>query len=334
MDWANYLPELKLQMEKIFMMQKFLIKSTSYFVALIFLFTGCSSDFTFNNSKILNDYPSGSGITYLNDHIYLIGDDAACLLITDTAFNVIDSIKLFESQQKRIPKELKQDLEAATVVSINKLPEILLVGSGSLSPYRNNGWLINPFTKEKTQIDLKPFYKRLKAEGIDALNIEGITAIPGGIVLASRGNRSFTANYLIFTSHEFWNKQGSAEIKICKVGTNIDTTSFHGVSGLEYSKLSDQLLLTVSTENIYNSMEDGTIGKSYLWIINNISAKKNMSAINPSKIIDLEELDERFKGHKIESVCIISENKKETQLVLVADDDKGTSILFKITLKK
>lgn len=44
-------------------------------------------------------------------------------------------------------------------------------------------------------------------------------------------------------------------------------------------------------------------------------------------------MDERFKGHKIESVCIFSENKKQMQLALVADDDKGTSILFKITLK-
>ncbi|MDB5221466.1 MAG: hypothetical protein JWN83_133 [Chitinophagaceae bacterium] len=305
-----------------------------YFSGVSFILISCSSDFTFNNSKILTDYPSGSGITYLNNRIYLIGDDAANLLITDTAFNPVDSIQLFESNEKRIPKEIKPDLEAATVVSINRSPEILLVGSGSLSPYRNNGWLINPFTKVKTQIDLDIFYKRLKAEGIDALNIEGIATIPAGIVLASRGNKSFRANYLIFTSKEFWNKQDSAEIKICKAGANADTNFFQGVSGLEYSKLSDQLLLTISTENTASSTQDGAIGKSFLWIINNISAKKNMIAINPNKIFDLEKADERFKGHKIESVCIISENKKEMQLALVADDDKGTSILFKITIKK
>jgi hypothetical protein len=45
-------------------------------------------------------------------------------------------------------------------------------------------------------------------------------------------------------------------------------------------------------------------------------------------------MDERFKGHKIESVCIIGENKKEMDLVLAADDDKGTTILFRITLKR
>ncbi|MEO7292222.1 MAG: hypothetical protein ABIW34_03915 [Ginsengibacter sp.] len=308
-------------------------KNVLYFFIFSLLFS-CTADLTFNESKILNDYPSGSGLSYLNNRIYLIGDDATGLLITDTAFNVVDSIHLFESQQKRIPKELKQDLEAATIVYINKMPQILLMGSGSLSPYRNSGWLIDPSSKQKTQLDLKPFYTRLKAEGIDALNIEGAATFPGGIVLASRGNKSFAVNYLIFTADKFWDKQDSAAIKIIKVGTNTDTAFFHGVSGLEYSPISDELLLTVSTENTSSSTADGAIGKSYLWIINNISAKKNMIAINPNKVFDLEEMDERFKGHKIESVCIISENKKQMQLALVADDDKGTSILFKINLKK
>lgn len=41
-----------------------------------------------------------------------------------------------------------------------------------------------------------------------------------------------------------------------------------------------------------------------------------------------------LKGIKLNPVCILSENKKQMQLALVADDDKGTSILFKINLKK
>lgn len=314
-------------------MNNFSIKYPVYIFLL--LIAGCNTaDFTFNNTKTLDNYPSGSGITYFKNRVHLIGDDATYLAITDTAFNIIDTVKLFDSSQQRIPKELKPDLEGATVVPVNRSSKILLVGSGSLSPYRNSGWLIDPATKEKTSLDLKLYYSRIRKERIDALNIEGITAIPAGIVLASRGNRSFRQNYLIFTKNEFWNKQDSTEIKICKVGTNEDTASFQGVSGLEYSKVSDQLLLTVSTENTFNATDDGTIGKSYLWIIDNISAKKNLLAVNPGRIIDLEQLDERFKGHKIESVCIIAENKKEMQLVLVADDDKGTSVLFKITLKR
>ena len=300
---------------------------------LSLLLINCRPGFTFKSSNELNDYPSGSGMAYFNNRIYLIGDDAAYLLIVDTTLNGIDSINLIESQQRRIPKDVKQDLEAAAVVPVNKSYAVLLLGSGSLDPYRSHAWLIQPYTKQKTQFSLDTFYKRIKAEGIKELNIEGVTAIPGGIVLANRGNKTFTKNHLIFIAKEFWDYQDSTAIKIIKVGTNTDTAFFSGVSGLDYSRKTDRLLLTISTENTYSSQADGAIGKSYLWIINDISSKKRLTAINPNKVIDLAALDKRFVGHKIESVCIIAENRKETALVLAADDDKGTTVLFKIIMK-
>ena len=300
---------------------------------LSLLLINCRPAFTFKKSNELNDYPSGSGMAYFNNHIYLIGDDAGYLLIVDTTLNGIDSINLIKSQHKRIPKERKQDLESATVVRVNKSSAVLLLGSGSLDPHRSNAWLIHPDTKQKTRISLKTFYKRIKEQGIDELNIEGATAIPSGIVLVNRGNKTFAKNHLIITSKEFWNYQDSADIKIIKVGTNTDTAFFNGVSGLDYSRKTDRLLLTVSTENTYSSQADGAIGKSYLWIINDISSKKRLTAINPNKVIDLAALDKRFVGHKIESVCIIAENREETELVLAADNDKGTTVLFKIKIK-
>ncbi len=308
--------------------------SPFYLAALVSLILiNCTSAFTFKKINELSDYPSGSGMAFFNNHIYLIGDDAGTVLIVDTALNKTGSIKLIESQQKRISKDVKQDLEAAAVVRISRSPAVLLVGSGSLDPYRSNAWLIFPDTKQKIQINLNTFYKRIKSQGIDEVNIEGVAAVPGGIVLANRGNKTFAKNHLIFTEKEFWKQQDSAVIKVIKVGTNTDTAFFNGVSGAEYSRKTDRLFLTVSTENTFSSREDGTIGKSYLWIINDISSKKRLIAINPDKIIDLAALDKRFAGHKIESVCIIAETRKETELVFAADDDKGTTVLFKIEIK-
>jgi hypothetical protein len=303
-------------------------------IALTLFITSCKNEFSFNKSKVLTNYPSGSGIVCYNNKIYLIGDDVNKILITDTAFNIVDTIELFASSQKRIEKQFKQDIEAAAIVPYNKTYAILLVGSGSLNPYRNFGWLINPATKQKEAINLKPFYDRIKKLKIENLNIEGITAIPGAIVLASRGNLSSPENYLIFTTNNFWSQQETAEIKICKVvSPSTDTASFTGVSGLEYCKQSDQLLLTVSTEQTSSALHDGAIGKSYLWMINNISEKKRVSAVSADKIIDLDVLDKRIKGHKIESACIIFENKKEKNIALVADDDNVASTIFKVTIK-
>lgn len=298
------------------------------------LFVRCQQRFEVEQINELNHYSSGSALAFFNKHVYIMGDDMNYLLMADTVFNPIDTISIIKSTQNRIPKSIKHDIEAATVVSINKKPALLFIGSGSANPHRNKGWLIDAVSKQKFSIDLDTFYQRIKAQGINDLNIEGITAVQGGMVLANRGNKNSAKNYLIFTTPEFWNRQPTAELRIIKLGANTDTLSFSGVSGLEYSTQSDMLLLTVSTEDTRSSTVDGAIGKSYLWIINNISSKKRLTAINPNRIIDLEEMDARFKGHKIESVCILKENRKIMQLALVADDDKGTTVLFKVSINK
>ena len=101
---------------------------------------------------------------------------------------------------------------------------------------------------------------------------------------------------------------------------------------MDYAPKNDKLILTVSTENTYSNISDGSIGKSYLWIVKNISAKKNWKAINPDKIIDLEKTDSRFKEQKIESVCVLKETRKFTWLILAADNDDGSSTLFKLVI--
>jgi hypothetical protein len=80
-------------------------------------------------------------------------------------------------------------------------------------------------------------------------------------------------------------------------------------------------------------MDDGAIGKSYLWIIDNISKRKNDAAINPDRIIDLEEINPVFNGQKIESVCLVRDTKKSVTLVLAADNDNGTSTIFTLTIQ-
>ena len=307
---------------------KLIIISSSFLLAI-----SCRQVLRVESIQEIKEYSSGSGISFFNGRIYLIGDDVNHVLITDTAFKAVDTIQL-DSGLYRIPKNIKPDLESSTILRSRKTARLLLLGSGSLEPYRIKGWLINLLNNEKTFLNLDTFYKRVRFNGIKDLNIEGLAVIPGGIILANRGNKSNPRNHLVFTSGNFWNNQESAEIRIMKIGVNRDTSSFNGVSGLEYSYRSDCLILTVSTENTYSTRNDGSIGKSYLWLINNFLSKRRMAAINPDRIIDLDSLDDRFKGHKIESGCIVSENKNEYQLVLVADDDKGTSTLFKIRLNK
>ena len=282
-------------------------------------------------TKLLPDYPSASGIEFHQNHYYVIGDDANQLIILDSSLKATDSLALYHYSEKRIPKKIKPDLESISLLDNNQL---LLLGSGSLSPYRNITWLIDPTTKKKDSIRLDTFYSRIGLQGIHELNIEGATTYPGGFILANRGSKGYPKNHLIFTRRNFWNRQSMVEINSMLAGSQTDSSVFSGISGICYAPGKDALLLTISTEDTRNSMDDGAIGTSYLWIINNISSKKNWKAVNPDQIINLDELDARFKGQKIESVCISRESKSHYYLVLAADNDNGSSTLFKLVVGK
>jgi hypothetical protein len=140
-------------------------------------------------------------------------------------------------------------------------------------------------------------------------------------------------NHLVFTAHNFWEEPLTAFINKSLFGFSPDSSSFQGVSGLAYSGKNDILIATVSSEATTNAYDDGEIGKSYLWLVKGISSKTRWNAINPDRIIDLESIDGAFKGKKIEGVCIIEETRKFLYLVLVADDDKGGSTVFRMAVK-
>ena len=300
------------------------------FFILSLMAISCGNNTVLQEVKKLDHYPSASAIEYTNNTVYVLGDDANQLLLLDSALVIKDSIELYSYPEKRIPKDIKPDLEALTFIKRRKY--LFAVGSGSLIPQRNIGWLIDPLTKQKDSIRLDTFYRRLSLNGIIEVNIEGITAVPNAIILSNRGNKSYPKNHLVFTRENFYEQQSHTNITIALIGFNTDSASFKGVSGLGYSYRNDKLFLTVSTENTRNNLEDGTIGKSYLWIVKSISSKTRWKAINPDQIIDLEKTDPRFKGQKIESVCVMKETRKFIYLLLAADNDDGSSTLFKLAV--
>jgi len=303
-------------------------------VLVILLF--CSSCIGNKNSsletiKIISHYSSASGIECLNNQLYIIGDDANYILILDKELLPIDSILLQDKAENRIPKTIKPDLECISVTPEGKL---LLMGSGSKPPFRDIAWLTDTVPGKMDSIKLDTFYSRLRENGFPLLNIEGLCHTPNGIIISNRGNQSIPENHLLFLENNFWQNQSSCSYNAIPVIIQNDNKSFGGVSGLYYSSISDKLILSVSTEDTQSNTEDGEIGKSYLCIINNASILKNRKAIIPDRVIDLEAIDSRFYKQKIESVCIMEETKNNFLLTLVADNDNGSSTLFKVLIHK
>lgn len=306
---------------------------TFYSILILFSIFSCGQKGNISSIEIKKlEYPSASSIEYIDGKLYLMGDDATNLLVLDTNFNIIDSIAIIANSTKRLPKETKPDLEASAF-NIDS-SEIFLFGSGSLSPYRNFGWRHHLKTKDNDSINLEPLYSKIKDAGIEQINIEGACFVSGRLLLVNRGNKGYPHNHLIITDEKFLKNDSSFQISIIPFAAQKHTTSFKGISGLCYARESDRLIMTVSTEDTKNSYEDGAIGNSYLWIINDISTKINNRALGDKRVIDLEYIDARFKGQKIESATVIGERNDLIHLAMVADNDDGSSTVFKMSIRK
>jgi hypothetical protein len=280
--------------------------------------------------KQITDFPSASGIEYFDGQVYLAGDDATDILVMDKKWREIQRIKIYENIEARIPKKEKSDLEATTIVHVNDIPHLLVLGSGSREQHRNKAILVNLLSNTFDEYNLEVFYTRLKESGIEDLNIESAAVVEDLLILGNRGHKKDPGNQIIITQPDFYNNPAEAEIRIIPLELEDDTA---GLSGLTYSEKNDVLLFTASTEETKNSYEDGRIGESYFGVIENAYRKMYRRRVKVNDQLILSKVDETFQGQKVESVSIQTDKPGRLKLHMVADDDLGGSFLFKTQLR-
>lgn len=279
-----------------------------------------SPELSYEGSRYLEYYPSGSAISLMDGKFYLMGDDASDLMVLDSNLKEIQRIQLFSQKTAgRISKTVKADIEAS--LTLKDRSGILFFGSGSVSPYRDSAFLVDPLNNNIQRLDLKPFYTQLRTQ-VDDLNIEAATLIGEEIVIGLRGNNTHPENYIIMAGSNISNLEFKGKIKLELPVTNI------GISGMDYNLEKDLLFITFSTEDTSNSFDDGEIGDSYLALVYRVSTRIDQSELIIDSLIKLKDLSPDFRAQKVESV--VFESKKH-RLLLIADDDKGHTRLF--TLK-
>ncbi len=289
----------------------------------ILLLQSCSMDSSLTMVKELNEYPSGSAIEYIDGKFYIAGDDATYFIVLDKNLDSIGRINAVQANEHRIPKKLKPDFEAITAFEENGQSKLLVIGSGSYGNVRNKAMVIDITTGDTVEARLDTLFERIYKD-IGIINIEAIAKTPNGFVMGNRGNIGFKKNHLVLLPEQFWKAADIAGHKLIEIEQTDIASDFSGISGCAYLASKDWLLITASTENTSDVFSDGDIGKSFLWIIKDFKTKKT-GIVKIDLIIDLESLDSRFKGQKVESVCIIEEGEKFLELAFVADNDEGST---------
>ncbi|MBA2330140.1 MAG: hypothetical protein H0V91_11035 [Flavisolibacter sp.] len=281
--------------------------------------------FALIDSITINSFPSASAVEFHNNKFYVFGDDAAYLLVLDTNFNIVEKIYFKDSIAERLSPEEKPDIEST---SINKEGgRSYLYAFGSHSSGNRKKILRFPldslqnFTVLPHSISENPLLK--------VLNIEGAAFVNGELLLANRANNSFRTNYIFIENIENTSRTSSIP-QIMEIQFP-ESKNITGISGLFYFEEKDILFFTASQEETTDPLVDGPIGNSFLGWIYNFSKNRNVK-LKPDNLIDLLHADSQFKGSKIESVTVQQYKDNHLHLILVADNDDGKSILYKVNV--
>jgi hypothetical protein len=313
------------------------MKNYLYILNLItFLTAGCRHKqpqpmLIIEEQKLLNSIPSASGLAIENDTAWIVGDDATSIYrLNLTSFEQQKiPLKGFDTAQYRLPKPVKHDLECANLISYNNKQYLLAFGSGSLEPYRDSVLLLNTNdTADQQLISVQPFYKELqRLTGTDSTqwNIEGSTLAGDSLIVCNRGNNvliSFHADsfmhYLLFA------------------GAPIPAIDFHKanlpqIEGKE-ARLSGictldetHLLFSASVEDTPDWVSDGPILGSFVGIYSLKEKKVLASHLLRNK-------QGAIVKEKLESIEILHKEGGTITCIAMADNDNGTSGLFRLKL--
>lgn len=280
----------------------------------------------------LPGFSSASAIDFHDGRLYVTGDDARHLLVLDKNYAVLDSISLFPGDGLRIPKKEKTDLEASAIIAYNGRDQLLVAGSGSTSS--REVFLLFPLDSPRNYsiISSGVFWKSLHTLGLRDINIEGLTAVNGLLVFANRAHLGQPDNHLVITGIDALAEASNPSWKTILLELEHEPGAVKGVSGLAYVPSLDLLLFTVSVEETASTFDDGAIGDSFLGYVTGFSKSMNEPAVKPAQLLNLSAVHPDFKGEKIESVCVESFHDGLV-LHLAADNDDGSSTLFKVSLR-
>lgn len=272
----------------------------------------------------LAHYPSASSLEYHNGYLYVIGDDAAQMLVLDNNHRTADSLVLFAGKTTRLSKNKKADLESSVVLT--KEGRDYLVAFPSFSTPRRDKIMVIDLASKETRIISMP---RMRVAGIRDLNIEGSAIVKDRLLLSTRANIAQPHNYLLVSKIDLVSGFGEKELKSILLQLP-QQKEVVGISSLSYLESEDLLLFTATTEATSNSFADGVIGDSYLGYIKNISGRLHYDQIMADQLINISPIINNG-AQKIESVVVEAQKGKELIIHLASDNDDGASTLFKMS---
>ncbi|MDU0371325.1 DUF6929 family protein [Hymenobacter endophyticus] len=296
---------------------------------------------------VLPNLPSASGVEIVGEVAYVIGDDAPFLYQLNAATLAAGArTTLFETAHfstGRIPKDVKQDLECLTALTVPSGETGLLVLGSGATPAREQGFWV-PLQPEGMAgtvypLSLSGLYAALRQQlpsGI-ILNLEAAAATPTELLLFQRTVGVGTGNLLfrlpLGATWAYLQHQTTQLPAVTRQLFELPVVEGKpaGFSGAVWQN--GRLLVTASVEDTVDAVQDGVVLGSFVGELALLPPDKRR--VLPLELAPLRWPDGRAFRSKVEGVAVYREmGPKQLELLLVTDDDAGgsTAVVVELSL--
>jgi hypothetical protein len=284
----------------------------------------------------LPEVSSGSGMAFIDDEIFIIGDDSPYLYQLNMQYELTRKHLLLEGlpTEGRIPKAIKPDFECMAEEKSDRGTSLYIFGSGSKSPERDLLLIYTPKQPDSLkQFVLTDLYQRIiEIGGIqrEQLNLEAAVILDQQLYLFNRGhNQVFIiplAQLKTYLNNTYSRPAlQDMEIKVWHFELPVFNQIQSGFSGACALPGSSKIIFTATLEDTDNWIDDGEIYGSMLGIIDT----RHPGAFSAQKMAFVNESGGDKAHEKIESISFTAYDPQgHLRLLAVADNDDGSSRLF------
>ncbi len=284
--------------------------------------------------RTLPDVPSASGIEYIDNAFYVIGDNVQWLYVLDSSYNFISRYKLgkyLPSEDGILPKAEKHDFEAMTEFSWKGKARLFIFGSGSKQPFRFEGKMIDLHAQHAIQTySLQKLYARIQDKAkLDPseLNLEAAAEVKGKLYLFNRGKNRLivmdTEHFMAFLQEE----SSSLKMKVYSIDLPEINDIQSGFSGAARDEKYNRIIFTASVEDTEDWVKDGEILGSFVGVID----LENLQQHYTPETVQIVGKD-RKETFKVESITLVENKGDEVECVVVTDNDGLNSELMTLSI--
>ena len=288
----------------------------------------------------LSGLPSASGVEYVRNETFIVGDDIRWLLTLNDSWKITDSLALSSVDtlvNNRTPGKVKADFESMANFKYQNNDYLLVLSSGSRQISRDTAYLVNLTNgKSITRKNTRSLYEEIKQKaGIpedSEINIEGLAVSINTVYIFHRGNvnKNFMASADLKSFMQYLTEENSPlpELSINYFNLPEHNDVVSGFSGACIYPGQSGILFTASLEDTKSETADGTIMGSYIGYIpfDGLSKGTYYASL-------LTGDNGKAVFAKLESITVKAYKSNKIDALAVSDNDDGSSDIYELELE-